>query len=114
MTNPLVLSNEHRLQLLNDLKVVDVLIMATRQLVLLHGQEFLGYFVVYLPVRLYLPFPGHVVEVEVLDVEYLDVMTVLKIFSLTLVSWLPFYLFNKIRVMLFPEIHEKINNLNNS
>lgn len=50
---------------------------------------------------------------SILDVSYLAPHTMIKIFGVTLSSWLPFYLYNSIRMRLWPEIHEKINNLKN-
>ena len=50
---------------------------------------------------------------SILDVSYLSYTTVLKIIFMTFVSWCPFYLYHKIRVCLWPKLHEKINSLNN-
>jgi hypothetical protein len=40
--------------------------------------------------------------------------TLLKIFGIALVGWLPVYLHRKIKERLYPEAHEKLNNLKKS
>ena len=50
---------------------------------------------------------------SILDVSYISSNNLLKAFGITLASWLPFYIYNKIRLCVSPEVHEKINNLNN-
>jgi phospholipid-translocating ATPase len=50
---------------------------------------------------------------SILDVSYLDFNTIVNIVVMTVASWLPFYLYNKVRMCLWPEAHEKVNTLVN-
>lgn len=49
---------------------------------------------------------------SLLDVSYLSIDNLLKISLATLISWFPFYIYNSLRQCLWPEVHEKINNMN--
>jgi hypothetical protein len=45
----------------------------------------------------------------VLDLYYIfDILTFSKILGLAVVSWLPFFLYNKLRTKCYPEAHEKL------
>lgn len=37
------------------------------------------------------------------------ISTFIRILAIALISWLPFYIINWIRVKLYPEAHEKLN-----
>jgi hypothetical protein len=46
---------------------------------------------------------------SILDVYYIfDIVTISKILALAIVSWLPFFLYYKLRARCFPEAHEKL------
>lgn len=49
----------------------------------------------------------------ILDVYYLELRTIVILLLITLASWLPFYLIEKIRKCISPEVHEKLNYINN-
>jgi hypothetical protein len=49
---------------------------------------------------------------SVLDLYFiLDIVTLGKIFGLAIVSWLPFFLYYKLKTRCFPEEHEKIRDV---
>lgn len=49
---------------------------------------------------------------SVLDFYYLNLDTILKIISISMITWLPFYLITLIRRCCYPETHEKLNSIN--
>lgn len=48
---------------------------------------------------------------SVMDVSYLSPENVLKLLCITVASWLPFFIINKIRKICSPKSFEKLNNL---
>ena len=50
---------------------------------------------------------------SVLDFYYLNLDTIGKLLGLTLISWLPFYLIDRIRKRIIPKVHEKLNYISN-
>lgn len=48
---------------------------------------------------------------SILDFDYLNFENVMKILLITLMSWIPFYLTNKIKRCIYPEVYEKLNSI---
>jgi len=48
---------------------------------------------------------------EILDFSYLTAENVFKIILVTFTSWIPFYLTHKIKRCIYPEVYEKLNNI---
>jgi phospholipid-translocating ATPase len=61
----------------------------------------IGTFIVYTLTLLFLP--------SYLDVYIFDFMTMLKIIILALIAWAPFFIYNKIKKIFFPQTIEKLN-----
>jgi hypothetical protein len=48
---------------------------------------------------------------SIFDLSYLSPENIGKIVAITLISWLPFYLTVKIKQLIYPEVHEKLNSI---
>jgi hypothetical protein len=52
---------------------------------------------------------------SIIDIKFIfHIWTLLKIFGIALVGWLPIFIHVKIKEKIYPEAHEKLNNLKKS
>lgn len=49
---------------------------------------------------------------SILDMYYLSFKIIIKLLLITIISWIPFYIIEKVRKYCNPKVHEKLNSIN--